>query len=297
MMLALLFAAIVAASPVKLTPAQEGELVRGIMRHRLAYERWLQKDSTSYLATVGRRDFGSRKTLTVGAAPDNDLQLAGEGIRPHHLRVTVMGDGFEVTTVDPQATFRYRNANVREAQMLLGSIQVGRYRLVLSNQHFPAIIVQDPKSPRFQNYKGVRFFPVDPSDRFVLPLRLNPKPEREVILSTRGDRRQALRVGWFDFLVHGRRCRLEVNRLLEPGVGEDDLMVLFRDATTGKESYPVGRYVDPKRLADGRYLLDFNGAYNPACAYSPDYNCPLPPRANTLKVAIRAGEMDSHYSH
>lgn len=61
------------------------------------------------------------------------------------------------------------------------------------------------------------------------------------------------------------------------------------------ETYGLGRYVDAKRLPDGNYLLDFNQAYNPACAFSDHYNCPIPPKANTLKVRVRAGEMDSHY--
>ncbi|MEK7329322.1 MAG: DUF1684 domain-containing protein, partial [Candidatus Eisenbacteria bacterium] len=60
-------------------------------------------------------------------------------------------------------------------------------------------------------------------------------------------------------------------------------------------TYPVGRYLDPVALGDGRYLLDFNLAYNPACAYSEHYNCPIPPRKNRLSVAVRAGEKDSHY--
>ena len=50
-------------------------------------------------------------------------------------------------------------------------------------------------------------------------------------------------------------------------------------------------------LHDGDWLVDFNNAYNPACATSPYYNCPIPSKANTLKIAIRAGEKDSHYSH
>jgi hypothetical protein len=90
-------------------------------------------------------------------------------------------------------------------------------------------------------------------------------------------------------------CHLAVSRLLEPGVGENDVSVFFRDATTGRESYATGRYVDPVRQPDGRYLLDFNLCYNPACAVSEHYNCPIPPRENVLKVAVRAGEMDSHY--
>jgi uncharacterized protein (DUF1684 family) len=50
-----------------------------------------------------------------------------------------------------------------------------------------------------------------------------------------------------------------------------------------------------EKLASGKYLLDFNIAYNPACAFSDYYNCPIPSQSNTLGVAIRAGEMDSHY--
>jgi uncharacterized protein (DUF1684 family) len=104
-------------------------------------------------------------------------------------------------------------------------------------------------------------------------------------------------VGWFEFQVKGTRCRLEANRLLEPGVGEKDVSLFFTDATTGKQSYSVGRYLDPEPLSDGRYVLDFNKCYNPACAYSEHYNCPIPPSENRLQVAIAAGEMDGHYMH
>jgi uncharacterized protein (DUF1684 family) len=81
-------------------------------------------------------------------------------------------------------------------------------------------------------------------------------------------------------------------RLLEPGAGENEVSIFFRDATTGHESYSVGRYVDAVPLGDDRYALDFNRAYNPACAFSPLYNCPIPPRENRLPVPIRAGERD-----
>jgi uncharacterized protein (DUF1684 family) len=45
------------------------------------------------------------------------------------------------------------------------------------------------------------------------------------------------------------------------------------------------------------YLLDFNFSDNPACAYSPHYNCPIPPKENVLPIAVRAGEMDPHYAY
>jgi uncharacterized protein (DUF1684 family) len=109
--------------------------------------------------------------------------------------------------------------------------------------------------------------------------------------------RRAVRVGWFDLAIRGRPCRLEAHRLLEPGVDEKSVSLFFRDATTGRESYGVGRYVEPEALPDGRWRIDFNNCYSPACAFSPYYNCPIPSKANTLKVAIRAGEKDAHYAH
>ena len=62
-----------------------------------------------------------------------------------------------------------------------------------------------------------------------------------------------------------------------------------------KVFYTLERYVDLKKLENGNYILDFNLAYNPACAFSEYYNCPIPPKSNALMVPIRAGEMDSHY--
>jgi uncharacterized protein (DUF1684 family) len=167
--------------------------------------------------------------------------------------------------------------------------------LRLSHQQFPAVIVFDPQSPRFKEYKGIDYFPVDLSYRYELPLQRDPKAEKFIILSTRGNKRSAERVGWFEFLVGSQKCRLEATRLLEPGTSSDTLSVFFRDATSGKETYKLGRYADAIKLKNDNYLLDFNAAYNPACAFSDYYTCPVPPKSNTLTVAIRAGEKNSHY--
>ncbi|MES3518373.1 MAG: DUF1684 domain-containing protein [Natronomonas sp.] len=74
----------------------------------------------------------------------------------------------------------------------------------------------------------------------------------------------------------------------------DSLFVPFRDKTTGQQTYPAGRYMELHAdgpLEDGATVtVDFNLAYNPFCAYSDAYECPLPPRENWLDVAIPAGE-------
>ena len=301
------FQALTPARPVQLTKAAAEAAIKSIQKDRADTETWLRGDVTSYLATVSRRDFGDRTALRIGRAADNDVRIDAPGISPHHLRVTVVGDQFRVEGIDADARFKVKAAGTtgsaasaasdlkREATLNPSYIQIDRFTLRLSHQRFPAIIVFDPQSPRFKQYKGLQYFPIDLAYRYELPLTPNPKPETVMIMSTVGNQRRAQRVGWFDFVIGRTAYRLEAVRLLEPGVGENDISVLFRDATSEHETYALGRYVDPKKLPNGNYVLDFNAAYNPACAFSDHYNCPIPSKANTLTVAIRAGEMDSHY--
>jgi uncharacterized protein len=285
------------ARPVKLDKAAAEKISKEIEKDRSDTKEWLRSSPTSYLAAIDRIDFGERKTLTVGRAADNDLPLSAADIEPHHLRITVDGDRFRVECIDAGAQFKIKDQAKREVTLDPAYIQVGRFTLRLSHQRFPAIILFDPQSPNFRQYKGMDYFAVDFSCRYELPLKRYSKPEKIIIGSTRGNQRNAERVGWVDFMVGAAPCRLEATRLLEPGAGAEDVEIFFQDATSGKETYPLGRYVDMKKLGNGNYLLDFNMAYSPACAFSDYYNCPIPPKSNILKVAIRAGQMDSHYHH
>ena len=286
-----------AKAPPDMSATEADTLLKSYAKDRTETEEWLKTAPTSYLATILRRDFGNSTSLTVGSAPGNDVRIDDPGVRPRHLRVTVVGDSFRVEALAPGAHFNVKDVEVSSATLPPSGIKVGRFSLRLSHQRFPAIIVFDPQSPRYKLYKGMQFFPPDLSYHVVAALTPNPKPDTTIILSTRGNQRRAVRVGWFDFKMKGTACRLEAMRLLEPGVGEKEFGLFFTDATTGKESYTVGRYLDAAPRPDGLYVLDFNRCYNPACAYSEHYNCPIPPRANRLKVAIRAGEMDAHYMH
>ena len=70
-----------------------------------------------------------------------------------------------------------------------------------------------------------------------------------------------------------------------------ELFVPFRDATSGNETYGAGRYLEVEPPDErGNVVVDFNDAYNPYCAYNPEWSCPIPPGENWLPVAIRAGE-------
>jgi uncharacterized protein (DUF1684 family) len=68
------------------------------------------------------------------------------------------------------------------------------------------------------------------------------------------------------------------------------LFLPFTDLTNGKETYAAGRYIGLKIPKEGNELIiDFNMAYNPYCAYSDRYSCPVVPAANNLATEIRAG--------
>lgn len=283
-----------ATPPQRLAPAERDSLTRAALQDRRDTDEALRTGPSSYFAAIRRVDFAGQPALVVGSAPDCGVVVDDAAMPAHALRVTVVGDSFHVEVLDPAAVVTAGGQPIRDAVLPPSAVKLGRWSVRLSHQRFPALIVFDPQSPRYAEFKPTPYFPVDFAYRFVAPLTPNPGADTVIILSTRGNERRALKVGWFDLKVKGRAVRLEAHRLLEPGVDERSVSVFFRDATTGRESYGVGRYVDPEPLADGRWLLDFNYAYNPACAYSPFYNCPIPSRGNTLKVPIRAGAKDPH---
>jgi uncharacterized protein (DUF1684 family) len=103
-----------------------------------------------------------------------------------------------------------------------------------------------------------------------------------------GKLRRMERVGVLEFSLQGQPMSLAA--FVEEGQKLESLFVPFADLTTGKETYPAGRYLDLHPTATGYYAVDFNLAYNPSCAYNAEYDCPYPPPSNRLKVEIKAGE-------
>jgi hypothetical protein len=90
--------------------------------------------------------------------------------------------------------------------------------------------------------------------------------------------------GYVQFTLDGQSLRLD------PVVEENHLFFIFHDETSGKQTYPPGRFLDAELPKEGKVVLDFNKAYNPPCAFTPYATCPLPPKQNRLPVRIGAGE-------
>lgn len=154
----------------------------------------------------------------------------------------------------------------------------------------------DPDSPippdRRPSFTALSYYPFDPALRFAVRLRKYPGGLPLTITTTGGATRPATKVGYIDFVHQGKRQRLQVYHLddLPPG-HEDELFLPFLDATSGTETYGAGRYVDLAPGPAGWYVLDFNLAYHPLCAYGrTDYVCPRTPEENRLPFPVRAGE-------
>ena len=155
---------------------------------------------------------------------------------------------------------------------------------------------QHPQSPlgreQKQTFQGLPYYEANPALAFTAELEWLDRnaPPIEMDTST-GEPRPYYRWARVHFEVDGQLAALTIYSDYE---GES-LFLPFKDATNGRETYGAGRYLDNhrpglRRLGANHIELDFNYCYNPYCAYSERYSCPLPPRENWLAVPIRAGE-------
>lgn len=160
----------------------------------------------------------------------------------------------------------------------------------------------DPKeSPLLEadlaHFKGLDYFPIDA--KYIVKAKFtkieNAKPFE---MKTTGARRPMyVLFGVIEFTLDGKPLKLNVYRNIELSKKDeykDHLFLPFSDLTSGKESYIGGRYIDLKVPESDTITIDFNRAYNPYCAYSPKYSCPIVPLENDLAVEIKAGVKKFH---
>lgn len=232
------------------------------------------------------------ESVTVWAHGDS----AGTGDFPEGAAAALIEwtlDGFRLAPADGGAAPTLGGVPVESARMVgtsLGDtedLRIGA-RLVslgLQADDLARVLLYDPAG-----LDGFRGFPVfDDSDAFRVEAAWSPGDGSIADLgTTRGLIKGYARAAVLEFTVGGKACRLTGFRPPESTGGA--VFVPYRDATSGKGSYGVGRYLRVELGDDGSALIDFNRSTNPWCAYSPFYNCVLPPEENELAVEIRAGE-------
>ena len=146
------------------------------------------------------------------------------------------------------------------------------------------LTVRDRQSPYLKKFQGTLWFPVNAGYRVEAAFTPYPQPKELRIPDTTGRARPMPAPGYVTFRLNGESLRLE------PVVSASELFFMFKDRTSGRETYGGGRFLGSEMPKNGKVVLDFNKAYNPYCAINPYVSCPIPPKQNTLIARVEAGE-------
>ncbi|UGS20171.1 DUF1684 domain-containing protein [Flavobacterium cyclinae] len=148
-----------------------------------------------------------------------------------------------------------------------------------------------------KEFKGLDFFPI--SEKFIVEaLFIRTKNEKAFAMKTTTSRTPLyVKYGELHFKIDEKEFKLNVYQNIDlskkPGYS-DYFFLPFSDLTCGKESYIGGRYVDMRMQKGKTWIIDFNKAYNPYCAYNYKYSCPIVPLENDLDIEILAGVKKFH---
>jgi len=146
--------------------------------------------------------------------------------------------------------------------------------------HFQSPLTREQK----RDFKGLSYFPENDDLRLEVQVELLNDPNPMMMQTSTGGVQEYMRFGKFKFDVEGQPAELTIYQ------SEHGFFLPFVDSLAGEETYPAGRYLDLEVLPGNRFIVDFNFAYNPYCAYNEMWSCPITPAENRIKIPIRAGE-------
>lgn len=230
-------------------------------------------------------------TASIGSAPDNDIVLAGNAA-PYVGTLTVADNGVILDTL-PGVDVQYEGVPVRSLLLSDDStdhpvlITHGSLAwMVINRDGKLALRVRDFEHPALADFGPIDYFPIDPDLRVRATLKPYPEPrviDVGTVVEGLGWRPES--PGTVEFEIGGTSYDLEAY------ASGGELFFVFADATSGRETYPAGRFLyAPLPDRDGRTILDFNYAYNPPCAFNDFATCPIASPRNRLRARIEAGE-------
>ncbi len=157
--------------------------------------------------------------------------------------------------------------------------------------HFMSTSAESPFAGATDTFKGLQYFPVDPSYKIIASLIPVDQHDVVVLSTSDGKEQHYLKYAYAEFVLHDVQNKLLILEVMDAGPFRGTLFLAFGDETSAKETYGAGRYLDLRKVPGSTTItLDFNLAYNPYCAYGDKFSCPFPSRENLLSVPIKAGE-------
>lgn len=148
------------------------------------------------------------------------------------------------------------------------------------------------KLEQIKVFEGLNFY--HPNEDFKVQAKFKKKIGKVFDMSTSsGMLKKYRKYGTLTFKIKGNKYKLAVYqsmKFLNHPIYKNMLFIPFTDLTNYETTYAGGRYMDISIIKGKTTTIDFNYCYNPYCAYTTGYNCPIPPLENHLKIKIEAGE-------
>jgi len=160
------------------------------------------------------------------------------------------------------------------------------------NKHYRDSLTSPLKHEDRKLFHSLNFFPIDEQFKIAATLELTPNDPVFEMQTTTSRKPLYRRYGIAHFKLNNKWYQLNVyqnQELILDFEYRDYLFLPFTDETNGLETYKGGRYIDTRIPTDSSFIIDFNLAYNPYCAYNSKYSCPVVPQENHLPLRITAG--------
>ena len=260
-----------------------------LAKFRADRETTLKRD-TGWLTVAGLH-FLNQGDNRVGSDPSNDIVLDFPTVPRHVGVITVNGTAVRIRAAEGLSLLI--NDVLKTESELHGAfdkqpVDTLQFGPVSFFVHYSgprlALRVRDQNSALRTRFRGLRWYEPNPSYRTVGTFQPYPEPKVVQIPNILGDLEPFNAVGTVTFKLAGAQHTMEAWGSLK------SLWLVFRDRTSGRETYPSARFLYTPPVENGQVVIDFNFAQNPPCAYNPFTTCPLPPGQNRLAIAIEAGE-------
>jgi uncharacterized protein (DUF1684 family) len=232
---------------------------------------------------------------TAGSDPDKAIRLPARAPKTlgafelKHGTVTFTADAGVRLTAGGKPVNQFTFEPEKEDKSAIAI--AGLTMFVIKRGDRYAVRLLDPESEQRRRFNGLRYFPAQRAYHMRAAFTPYGKPKQVAVPNVLGRTESMESPGYVTFTFNGKAYRLEPVYETEKRA---DLFFIFKDLTSGKETYGAGRFLHAPLPKNGIVDLDFNKAYNPPCAFTAFATCPLPPKQNQLPIAIRAGELNYH---
>ena len=257
-------------------------------------EAWRAKHETDYRrdwVTIAGLHFLQEGVHTAGSDKGNDVVLPASA--PATLgRFVVSGTAVRFEPA-PQAPVTLAGApvtapvelkddgNPKADELVAGSVKIAVH---VSGER-RSLRVWDPEGPLARGFKGFTWFPIQGAYRVTGRFIPDAAPRTMQVVNTFGDMDTFSTQGVVEFALNGQTLRLRPFT-----TRPKRFYFVFKDASSGNETYAAARFVYSDLRDDGTTVIDFNQAYNPPCAFNPYTTCPIPLPENRMPLKVLAGE-------